>query len=309
MESKRPIFPGEFIPETAHAASEMPASLPDVRLLRQREGKGYFRKPELISMYSTDSVPLYWKDRQYFIDSQMQAIERYVFDEGLTLARMTNRDVDAVMTFLYERYPREIAAEISAFDLWRFIEYGHGVLIWDDAGRVKGCIFEIGYSRRAETSFTIRLAVAAEIEGKNLGYHLMLYSCLIAMQEGARVKRGLIQFSNQKSLHINLNKVGWICESFVPDACGLGPFFDISLPLDPAGLFTNAVDLDQIPRYMASHHAYIDYRLIDAEDIRAVAQLYECTDFKIVAMLKHDPDSGRPCFFALPASVLGLALA
>lgn len=258
-------------------------------------------------MYSTSSVPLYWKDREYFIKSQLEDIENYIFREGLTVSQLTQHDVDAVITFLYERYPAEVASEISAFDLWRFIEYGHGVLLWDDEGRVKGCIFEIGYGRRANTSFTIRLAVAEELEGKNLGYNLMLYSCLLAMKEGAKVKRGLIQFSNQKSLYINLNKVGWICESFIPNACGLGPFFDISLPLDPAGLYTNAVDPAGIQSYIDTHDAYIDYRLIDAEDLSAVAQMYAQTDFKIVAMLKKDPVSGKPCFFALPASVLGLS--
>lgn len=306
MEPKRPFYPGDYHTKPSAHPEKLTAAERGVRVLREREGSSFYNKPEAISIYSTDSVPLFWKDRDYFINSQQQMIERYVSQQGLMLSEMDTQHVDAVIDFLYRRYPKEIASEISSFDLWRFIEYGHGILLWDEAGYVQGCIFEIGYRKKPDTSFTIRLAVAKELEGKNLGYHLMLYSCLQAMSEGSKVKRGLIQLGNHKSLYINLNKVGWICESFVPDVCGLGPFFEISLPLDPAGLFTNAVDYDLLRAYVASKRVDIDYRIIDACDLKTIARMYENSQFKIVAMLKEGTLTKRASFLALPGDAIGL---
>jgi len=156
------------------------------------------------------------------------------------------------------------------------------------------------------TSYTVRLAVDESLKGKNLGYHLMMYSCLLAMEQGSRVKRGLIEFNNLRSLHINLNKVGWICDGFEPHITDLGCFFEIALPLDPLGLTGNTVDFYKLMTYIESRREGIDYRLLPAGDQDAMAELYQRTDFKVCALLKPGMVSEGATFFALPSHTLEL---
>ena len=171
---------------------------------------------------------------------------------------------------------------------------------------VMGTIFEVGYHTPEHTSYTIRLAVDESLAGKNLGYHLMVYSSLVAMEKGSRVKRGLIEFSNLHSLYINLNKVGWICDGFDPNISGLGSFFEIALPLDPMGLTTNVIEMEKVASFIKSHTQDKDYKLIAHGDLESITQMYAETDFKVVALLKPGIGMESWSFLALPASTVQL---
>lgn len=245
-----------------------------------------YQKPEALCKPIFKDLPnSFWQDQIQFSREWRESIARALERQNLSISKLDKHDTPRVISFLHRRYPAELAKEICAFDLYRFKQFGHGVVLENKDKEVVGNVFEVAYDTSDRTSYTIRLAVDERLKGQNLGYHIMVYSSLLAMERGSRVKRGLIQFDNHQSLHINLNKVGWICSGFDPEIVGLGSFFEIALPLNIDGLATNAVDLTQVPSYLQSHRKGTDYQLIASHDMDAVVNLYEKTDFKIAAFV------------------------
>lgn len=265
-----------------------------------------YRKPPEICEPVGSTLPLFWQDKLGFSREWRLQIERYINAARLKLKLISDMDTPKVKAFLSRRYPTELANEICAFDLFRFRNYGHGLVMEDDTQQIRGTLFEVGYDTAEKTSFTIRLAVEEGLTGHNLGYHLMMYSALLAMEQGSRVKRGLIQFENVQSLYINLNKVGWLCDKFDPNITDMGSFFHIALPLDPAGMTSNIIAPAKIPSYLLHRKEGIDYRLVSTEDLQGVSRMYEQTDFKIVAVLRQGEISESPQLLALPARTLQL---
>ncbi|MDX2246639.1 MAG: hypothetical protein SF052_07690 [Bacteroidia bacterium] len=260
----------------------------------------FYQKPHQICKTTDQALPMYWKDKNLFAKEWGQQIESYIRYYKLQIRLMKNEDTPGILEFLSRRYPPHIASEISPFDLYRFRNFGHGILLEDSLGKIQGTIFEELYGTAEKTSYTMRLAVSEDYKGKNLGYHVMIFSSLKAMEQGARVKRGLIEFFNLRSLHVNLNKVGWICDGFEPNISGLGAFFKIALPLDPRGLTSNVIDTNKVMDFVQNHSPENDYRLIAAGDYDGICDLYETTDFKVAALL-HAGIAGKEAYFlALP---------
>ncbi|MEL6650066.1 MAG: hypothetical protein AAFQ87_04590 [Bacteroidota bacterium] len=273
----------------------------------KHEGPLLFQKPIDICEQSDIPLPQFWNDKYAFGLEWRKQIESTVEAYGLKLRLYQNGDIPAIKTFLEERYSPELAAEICAFDLHRFEEYGHGVILLDENDRVRATIFEVGYHTSEKTSYTIRLAVAEELSGKNLGQQLVIYSSLIAMEYGSRIKRGIIEFDNFRSLYINLNKVGWICDDFIPEIKSLGTFFKIALPLDAKGLIGNRIDQHKVVDLIRSREAEKDYRLLRFKDFEATQQMYQETSFKVVAAIKQEWGFADDMLLALPARSLHLS--
>jgi len=263
-----------------------------------------FKKPSSICVDTDEALPLMWKYRNSFSQDWRKSIARYINSCELEICEIEDCDTPAITDFFEKRYLPEMASEICSFDLFRFRNYGHGLILKDKEGKVQGTVFEIGYDTPEKTSFTIRLAISEELKGKNLGCHLMQYSCLHALEQGSQVKRGIIQFNNLASLHINLNKVGWICDRFEPYINGLGAFFHIALPLDPMGLTGNIIDFDNCKAFVNASRPGIDFRLLDCKDFTGVWEMYRATDFKVVALMKGGLVSEKPSFLAIPATAL-----
>lgn len=266
-----------------------------------------YQKPQSISQNVSQALPLFWTDKLAFSQEWRVQIENYISSYGLKMSMARDKDTPAIKEFLNRRYPRHIADEICAFDLYRFRKFGHGVILADDEGKIQGTIFEVGYDTPEKTSYTLRLAISEELKGKNLGYHIMMYSSLLAMEQGSRVKRGLLEFTNLRSMHINLNKVGWICDGIEPNITELGSFFHIMLPLDPRGLTSNVVDFDKLKDFILTHREGMDFRLMDTHDFEGVCNMYEKTDFKISALMLPGMVSEKAKFFALPSRLLQLS--
>lgn len=265
-----------------------------------------YQKPSELCKQPGQELPLFWREKMEFSREWRSLIRNYIQAYNFSLATSRDEDTPAIQRFLEGRYSVEMAREICPFDLHRFRQYGHGLILKDHTGEVRGTIFELGYDTPEKTSYTIRLAIDEAVEGNNLGYHLMMYSALLAMEKGSRVKRGIVQFENLRSLYINLNKVGWICDGFDPNITGMGPFFHISLPLDPSGLMGNAIDKERVHTFIQNHQAEKDYLMLDVEDLEGVSSMYSDTDFKIVALLPPGMMGERGSFFAIPASSLQL---
>ena len=270
-------------------------------------GEAYrlYRKPLEICRSIDQSVFDCWTDPYAFSQEWRKTIKARVAKYGLSLAVMHNADTYPIKDFLYRRYPRRLADEICAFDLLRFREYGHGIILKDARGLVRGTIFEVGYDSKEKTSYTLRLAIDEAYEGRNLGHDLMIYSALLALEHGSLVKRGIIEFGNLRSLYINLNKVGWLCDGFDPHISGLGAFFHICLPLDPLGLTSNQICPHRLEAFLARARDGIDYRLIPASDFHAVEALYERREF-LVAAVRRGQGERPDQLVALPPESLHL---
>ncbi len=269
----------------------------------------FYQKPKAICQHYSEELPLMWRDKISFSHQWRGRIEETVKSLDLTIRRIENQDTEAIKDFLYRRYPRRQAEEICAFDLYRFRKFGHGIALETPEGKVMGTIFEVGYHTSECTSYTIRLAVSDKLRGNNMGYHIMIYSSLLAMDAGSRIKRGIIQHHNLGSLHINLNKVGWICDSFV-HIDGLGYFFEIVLPLSPRGLVQNRIDFGKLTQFIEHNEAGTDYMLIDPMDTATLQHMYEHTSFKVVALIRKG--FTKPAYdnqlLAIPASQLQMPL-
>lgn len=275
---------------------------------RETEVKPHlYKKPSAICQLTAENLPSLWKDSVQFAKDWMTQIQFRVEAIGLKVKEMEDADTPAIREFLLQRYNERMANEICAFDLFRFRNFGHGMLLMDEAGNVQGTIFEVAYDTEEKTSYTIRLAIAEEWKGKNLGTHLMRYSSLKALTQGSGVKRGIIQVDNLASLHINLNKVGWICDKYEAQINGLGSFFHIALPLDLQGLTGNIIDFERCKSFVEEQVEGLHYRLIDCDKQEEIAEMYQNSTFKICALMKSGILSPKAQFLAIPAEELGMS--
>lgn len=268
--------------------------------------KPLYQKPKEICRPVGSAILDAWDMRQTmeFCQEWRTRIEATVQSIGLEIRKMDDGDTPGILKFMENRYPPFHQKEVCAFDLFRWRNFGHGVVLADKSGNIQGTVFENGYDTPEKTSFTIRLAVAEKLSGNRLGYQVMLYSCLLAMEKGSRVKRGIIQCMNHRSLYINLNHVGWICDSLDSQVNGLGNFFHIALPLNPYSLVSNKVDPDKVPAYLATKIEGKDYKLIHANSNQGIEAISGDNKFKIVAFLRQNEHYKHPTLLALNTSLL-----
>jgi len=134
---------------------------------------------------------------------------------------------------------------------------------------------------------------------------LVNYTCLMGMERGSHIRRGLLNPTNFGSASNFLNYVGYLCESFNPDLPGFGPRFTVALPLTPGGVRNNRIDLDKVKVFVNTHEPEKDYLIADCTDLDKITWMYDRTPFKVVAFLKGDANSKENRFLALPKDILG----
>lgn len=236
-----------------------------------------------------------------------EQIQLQLESQGFVIRLAEDADILRLEQFILKRYDPLIASEVSPFDMYRFLRYGHGVVVHrPESDEVLGCIFAVNYDAEPKESYTIRLGVDESLKGLNLGVSIMRYSCFHAMSKGARIKTGIIDFDNYTSLYINLNKVGWICPRFDAYIECLGSCFDILLPLDVTGLTTNVISDPKMYDFIRTAREGSDYRLINWKNLEEMHRMYRDTDFVVTAFardLEHQKDHQ---FLALPATELNL---
>lgn len=263
-----------------------------------------YQKPiSLCQNPTAEELRFLQEDRDMFISLSKEKIENEIKAMGIIFRAATFDDMLPIETFISIRYPEEIADEISAYDLYRFIEFGHGMVLQSPSGNIAGCVFEIGYDTPDKTSYSIRLGVDKSLSGKDLGKLLANYSCLQAMERGSLVKRAILDVDNYTTLNIQLNKIGWLCDGFYKNLKGLGTCFTICLPLTPDGLVRNKIDSGKLVDFIKENQAGTDYLLIDAEDIQSLTDIYSNTIFKVAAFVKSGLVTDRNQFLALPINI------
>jgi len=244
-----------------------------------------------------------------FIHLYKQKIENCIKGCNLNLRLAKEEDVNDAFDFIQDRFKRGFIEEASTYDIFEFIKYGHGIVIYNKQNKIVGCLFEEGNKDYKKISVSRRLAIDESCRGKHLGELVTFYSCLVAMERGATVKTGLIKFNNFQSHHIHLNNLGWILDSFYINIEGRGIFFSISIPLNPKSLLANKIDRTKILSYISKRKEGIDYCLINGDDPEMIEEVYKKNNFKIVAIVKiNKKRNNTPVFFALPNKSLKYTL-
>lgn len=238
-----------------------------------------------------------------FIKQSLDLIETTLIHKGLLLQRACVEDVESLFAFIKKRYPSQIAEEISAYDMYRFIKFGHGLVVRTHDSRIVACLFEAGYDTQERTSYTLRLGVDQSLSGLNVGQALIEYSCLLAMQRGSRVKRGLLDLENYTSAHILINKVGWIAEAFYPELKPLGTCFTICLPLNKHGFLENRINFAGVQNFVNTRKRNTDFMIIAADDVFTMDLAFK-DGFRVVAYLKKGIVTDQDSFFLLPEELL-----
>jgi len=268
----------------------------------------YYQKPEYICQVNEKSQ--YFPDNEKFIKEYKKNIADHFRNSGLNIRLGTSIDVGALNNFIrdnYQIFGKDVVNDVSPYDIYRFAKFGNAIILEDDKSKLAGCIFEIGYDTPDRTSYTIRLAINSEIKGKNLGFSLLEYSCLLAMERGSLVKRGLMETDNIASCNILVNKMGWICDGFETYLhCGIDHGFTISLPLTAKGITTNRIDNNKLLNYIKHHKVEKDFLLIDVDDIEKLNRTYKKNEFWVVAVVKKGQISNNDQFFALPVEELNI---
>jgi hypothetical protein len=260
-----------------------------------------YRKPDSICRELNDwEKNLLSLDKKEFARLYMERIRKDIESHGLTLRLAETEDIIPVYNFIIHRFKDEYVEDISKYDLFRFIKYGHGLIVEDAGHVILGCLFEIGYEKKHKISYSIRLGVAERLKGKGLGRMLTVYSCLLAMEQGSHLKKGLINFSNFVSLHIHLNQAGWLVDSFYPDIKALGISFEFSLPLTPEAILNNSIDQAKLKRFIHAHNEGVDFRIIKSNDIEELRDIYQNDNFRIIAVLRSAEEAEGFDFIAMP---------
>jgi len=243
-------------------------------------------------------------DKPDFVKAYQEKIQAEINCYGLRLRLANLSDIEPVHDFIITRFSEEFVDDISRFDLFRFIQYGHGLILEDENNKVCGCIFEIGYEKIWKISYLLRLGVDESLKGKGIGKRLIAYSSMLAMQNGSQQKNCLISYNNLISLYVHVNQAGWLIDKFYMNLNSLGLSFELCFPLTPEAFLKNRVDLDSVKIYFDEKIKGVDYLLIDCDDIDAIKEVYEDCIFRIAAIIPEDIIDEKPYFFALPVKIL-----
>lgn len=268
-----------------------------------------YRKPTELCYESTEWK--YFDNNEMFIDYHLGRIEKLLSVDGLVFRFANNEDIETLEVFIQYRYAcftPEIAEEISKYDLYRFINFGHGLLIENSERKILACLFEVGYDTEDRMSYTLRLGVDDILKGKNIGKLLLEYSSLIAMKRGSRTKRGLLDLTNFSSTVILVNKIGWMCDGFYPDLTGLGTCFNIVFPLSIEGFTSNRIDPNKLENFLKTAKLDFDYKIIPYYEVDKITELYLQKEFRIVYLLRAGFHTERNSFFALRYNDLNISI-
>lgn len=238
-----------------------------------------------------------------FVGSYKKFIEDKILSGNFTLRMAELNDIYCVQELIKQCYSAEGAKDSNSYDFYRFIKFGHGLIVEDEAKRMIGCLFEEAYDSPDRTSYTLRLAIDHNITCKELGTLLLEYSCLLAMERGSGVKRGLLLTDNFISTHILINKLGWICDGFYPELKWVPPSFTISLPLTIESFIYNRLDMKKLPEFINAHRTDTCVRLIEWNDLAGLEKVFE-DDFVVIAFIRGGIISDKNLYVAMPVETI-----
>lgn len=263
-----------------------------------------YQKPAYLCKSPKEVFPEIDFEAEDFFTELKAYVVQALSSHNLSIRPATVKDIPAVEEFTRNIYKGEQATEISPYDLYRFLKFGHGVLLHDKDGILHGCLFGVRYQTSEKPSYTIRLAVDPDWSGKEIGYHLILFSCLHAKENGALVKSGIIDFDNHVNQYINLNRIGWICRDFDGYIDAVGSCFEVCLPLTVDGFTQNVIDKEKVRQFVANARPNIDYKLIHYQALDEMHSMFRDSNFKVVAFMAKGTLKEDHYYLAIPATEL-----
>jgi hypothetical protein len=265
------------------------------------------RKPASICNVLPDLERLTTPDQiAQFAESEKKAIEQRISALGLNLRLARRHDIPAIQDFQAQRFAKGTLLE-DGYVLYRIIRFSYALVIENADGRIVGCNLCQAFDDPDRTLWGVRNSADSSVAGANLAAEMANYSSLIGMLRGSRFRRGFFAPGNFGSAANSLNHVGFIAEALDLDVPGhQGPRFVLVVPLTPAGLRNNRVDVEKVLSFMSTHRAGGDYRMVAASDQQGLADMYASSPFRVVAFLKAGQGVAENTFFALPEDVLDL---
>jgi len=188
---------------------------------------------------------------------------------------------------------------VTFFELYKCITYGHGMLICDKKGHIMGTIFHVQYSTRGNVALGTRFALHKNIRGKGLALILLTFSALISMETGSKTQRGLIGHSNFPSINNQLNNMGWFFETF-HQYKNWEPSFDEFMVLSPRGFILNRLDKVKVAEFIKTHKQNVHYQIVSYNDLDTIQKMYIEEDFRIAAYLRRKEGHYDHSFLAIP---------
>ena len=134
--------------------------------------------------------------------------------------------------------------------------------------------------------------------------YLLKYAPIIGFKNGCSIKRNTANPNNIPALINLLNYVGCTIDAFHKDLYQEGLHqYTMSLPLTLNGLINNRINLNKVNSFIKNGKENIDYKLLLYNDLEKIEQLYQNTNFKIVAILPEYWTGQKPQFLAVPFKV------
>lgn len=265
----------------------------------------YYKKPESICIDLSPKEKEWTKlQPKELCDYYCKEIEKKFQKHNYFLRSAVYDDIIPVVNFSRNLYNNELSEEISYYDIYRFISFGHGLVIENIKKEIKGCIFEVGYDTEERTSFSIRLAISPDLGGKDFGTLITTYSNFLAFARGSRIKRGFIEWNNYVQLYTQLNKVGWILDDYFDNIRGMVPTFTAMLPLKSGSIISNRIDNKKIPSFLKKYQNEKDYYMLPIEKHDEIGQLYQEHNFRIAAFVRSGIIDSNNYFLALSNEIL-----
>jgi len=268
----------------------------------------YFRKPaELCSTAIFEGQ----SNLNQFVSFFKTLIENQLGIEGYKIRLAGIEDIDDLITFMKHRYmnhPPGVADDVTQYDLYRFIKFGHGLIIENHDKQICACVYEEPYNTPDATSYTVRIASSFEVTGKSLGFKITEYSTLLAMEGLSKVKRALIEPDNYASISILMNKLGMICDGFYTNLfSNVGAGLTVCLPIDMESFQNNRIKIVDVVDYIKANKEGIDYKLIDPTNLEAMDYMYNVEkQFWAIGFLKAGLVSEKNVLFAYPGEKMNL---
>jgi hypothetical protein len=261
-----------------------------------------YRKPFAICKHQPELEDLTTPAQiRQFIEAEKTTIEKRVSALGHHLRLATQTDIESISDLQSKCFPKGTLLEDS-YVLYRITRFGYAPVVEAADGRIVACNLSEGYDDPCRTLWGIRNTVDAPVSGANLGVEMVMYSSLMGMERGRRVRQGFISPYNFAALANALNHTGFIINAFHLKIPGhQGPRFVAAMPLTPAGLLNNRIDSEKMRAFIETHRAGTDYAIAAASDVEGLVHMYARTPFRIVAFLKAEH-----AFLAVPENELGM---
>jgi hypothetical protein len=245
-------------------------------------------------------------DSKYCVS--IESLFSFFKKKGFTLSKSDyQKDVASIKKIINSSNSKEIADEVSLYDLFIFSTLGDGFILRDNSNEIQACLF-IVYLSNGEliNAFPTKLTICTDVGNEGLGTHLLFYGLFSSVSKKSDYFFMLVNNSNVKSLNICINKLGGVVTNFVKDEVNLGPHFIVKIPLGQK-IFnpSSIVNKDRVFNYLVEKEEDVDYLLAEFNDYQKLQQIYQEMKYRVCYLFPKN-EQGKSLLLALPVNNLGL---